>query len=248
MSQLVPPADLHPPRSGDGRGGIHPPEAGSGGGRDPNDGYPDYDRRLQQARIGLICGIVAVSMLFVTLTALFFLRQSTVVLDSQSHRYIRFWIPFVLPVRLLLVNTIQLLCSSLTLELARRQLARDLVLEPLQAIVGGAHERILRPPWLVLTALLGISFLFGQWLAWLQFRANGFRASTSGPSPFFYILTGAHALHLAAGILVLLYAAAISILHQSLVRKRLVLEIARWYWHFMGFLWICVFALLWFGQ
>src|SRR6185437_8183757 len=139
MSLSVPPLDVRTPESGDGGGGVHPPEIGGGGGRDPGDGSPDYEKRLQRARIGLICGVVSVSMLFLILTAVFLARQTSVALDSQG-RSIRMWIPIVLPVRLLLWNTVILLCSSLTLELARTQVARDMVLAPLRAIVGNRME------------------------------------------------------------------------------------------------------------
>jgi len=89
MSPLVSPLHVRTPKSGDRGGGVHPPEIGGGGGRDPGDGSPDYDKRLQRARIGLICGVIAVSMIFVMLTVVFFGRQTAVVLDSQTHRYVR---------------------------------------------------------------------------------------------------------------------------------------------------------------
>jgi cytochrome c oxidase subunit III len=235
MSPSVPPLDVRTPESGDSGGGLHPPEIGGGGGRDPGDGSPDYEKRLQRARIGLICGVIAVSMIFAMLTVVFFGRQTAFVLDSQTHHYV-------------LWNTLLLLSSSLTLELARRQVAQEMVLAPLRAIVGVEPERRLHAPWLVLTALLGIFFLFGQWLAWLEFHSHGFRASTSGPSPFFYVLTGTHALHLMVGIGVLIYAAIFSLFHQTIEHKRIVVEVTRWYWHFMSALWIYVFALLWFAQ
>jgi cytochrome c oxidase subunit III len=247
MSPYSPPADIHPPMSGDGAGGVHPPEVGGGGGRDPGDGSPDYYRRFARARIGLVCCIVSVSSIFVVLTAVFFARQSSVVLDPQNHAYIRTWAPVQLPVKLLLWNTLILLLSSVTIELARRRVARDMLLAPIREIVGQASQDRIRPPWLLITTLLGTAFLFGQWLAWQSFRAEGFRASTAGPSPFFYLLTGVHAVHLAVGVLILLYAGAMSLFHQSIEQKRIVIEVTRWYWHFMGVLWIYVFALLQFG-
>ena len=248
MSTLVPPLDVRTPKSGDGGGGVHPPEIGGGGGRDPGDGAPDYEKRLQRARIGLICGVIVVSVIFLMLTVVFFGRQTAVVLDSQTHRYVRMWVPVVLPLRILLWNTLLLLSSSITLELARRQVAQEMVLEPLRAIVGVDPGSRLRAPWLVVTSLLGIFFLFGQWLAWLEFRARGFRATTSGPSPFFYVLTGTHGLHLLGGILVLIYAAAASLFHREIEHRRIVVEVTCWYWHFMGVLWLYVLALLWFAQ
>src|SRR2546423_8845151 len=98
MSPFVPPADIHPPRSGDGRGGVHPPEIGGGGGRDPGGGSPDYQRRLQRARVGLICGVGSVTMLFALLTTVFLTPENSVVLDPHA-RSVRMWGPVVLPGR-----------------------------------------------------------------------------------------------------------------------------------------------------
>jgi cytochrome c oxidase subunit III len=226
---------------------VLPPKVGGGGGRDPNDGFPDHERRLRQARLGLICAVVSISMLFVILTATFFLRQSAVVIDPLTHSNVRMWTPVRLPVRILLWNTLVLLLSSAALEFARREVARDMVLAPVREIVGDTGDRRFGVPWLWITTLLGVAFLVGQWLAWQDFRAHGFRASTIGLSPFFYLLTGTHALHLFVGILILLYAAGLSLFRQPIERKRIVVEVTRWYWHFMAALWIYVFALLQFG-
>jgi cytochrome c oxidase subunit III len=103
-------------------------------------------------------------------------------------------------------------------------------------------------PWLGITVTLGLVFLAGQALAWQALGAHGFHVSTAGFSPFFYLLTGAHAAHLAVGILVLFYAGMVSWLHGSLEHRRIVVETAAWYWHFMGALWVYVFALLQFGR
>jgi cytochrome c oxidase subunit 3 len=187
-------------------------------------------------------------MLFVTITAIFFLRQAAVVIDHQTGRYVREWLPIELPVRLLLWNTLALLASSLTMELARRSVARDVVLAPVAGIAGISLDRGLRVPWLAITIALGIAFLGGQWLAWEALRARGFHVSTAGPSPFFYILTGAHALHLAVGIIILFYAGVISLLRGRIEHRRIVLEVASWYWHFMGVLWVYVFGLLELGR
>ena len=247
MATLVPPTGLHPPKSGDGSGGVHPPEVGGWGDHSGGDGFPDYERRLKRARLGLICGMVAITMLFVTVTAVFFLREQSVVMDPQTHGYTRDWIPVQLPIRVLLINTLILAFSSFTLELARRDVARDMLFAPLRSIVGDAEARRFRVPWIGVTAFLGCAFIAGQWLAWQIFRGHGFRPWTAGPSPFFYLLTGAHAVHLAVGILVLLYAAIISLFRRSIEHKRIVVEVTRWYWHFMGLLWIYVFVLLAFG-
>jgi cytochrome c oxidase subunit III len=187
-------------------------------------------------------------VLFITITAIYFLRQAAVVIDHQTGQYVREWTQIELPVRLLLLNTIVLLFSSLTMELARRSIAREMILAPVAGIAGIALDREVRIPWLAFTITLGVLFLTGQWLAWEAIAAHGVHLVTVGAGPFFYILTGAHAAHLSVGIMILIYAGVISLLRRRIEHRRIVLEVTSWYWHFMGLLWIYVFALLEFGR
>jgi cytochrome c oxidase subunit 3 len=132
--------------------------------------------------------------------------------------------------------------------MARRSSAREILLAPVHAIAGIAPDRNWRVPWLATTATLGLGFLVGQWLAWSAVQSHGFHVSTAGMSPFFYLLTGAHAIHLTVGVFALLYATVISLLRFSIEHRRIVIEVASWYWHFMGVLWVYIFALLEFGR
>lgn len=245
MPVATPPATIDRLKSGQGRGGLHPPAYGGGGDRGGGgDGPPEYERRLYRARLALILGIAAISAGFLAVTVTFLVRQSSAVLDPQTHIYVREWIPVILPVRLLLWNTFILLLASLTIEMARRSLSREMVLAPVHAIPGIAPDRTWRPPWLAMTVVLGLAFVGGQWLAWEALRSHGFHASTVGMSPFFYVLTGAHAVHVSGGVVALLYACAIALLRRPIEHRRIVVEIAAWYWHFMGALWLGIFALL----
>ena len=99
-------------------------------------------------------------------------------------------------------------------------------------------------PWLPITLVLGLGFLAGQWMAWSQLARQGIFISSNPSSSFFYLLTGAHAVHLAAGLVALLYAAATAVLTRGWERRRMVVDVTSWYWHFMGLLWIYIFALL----
>ncbi|MBV9183492.1 MAG: heme-copper oxidase subunit III [Acidobacteria bacterium] len=236
------------PKSGQGRGGVHPPAFGGGGDQGPGDGSSDYGRRLRRARIGLVLGLASISVLFVTVTAIFFLRHAALVLDPRTGAYVPEWLPAEIPLRLLLLNTVVLLLSSGTIEMARRSLAREMVLAPVRAIPGIAWDQKHCIPWLPITILLGFVFLGGQWMAWEAVRAHGFHVASPGLSPFFYLLTGAHAAHLSVGIIALFYSAANSLFSRRLEQRRIVLEIATWYWHFMGLLWVYIFALLVFGR
>jgi cytochrome c oxidase subunit III len=236
------------PGTGQGGGGVIPPAYRGGGDNGPGDGSNDYVRRLSRARLTLLLALTSISILFVTFTVVFVLRHGSVVLDRHTGLYVQNWVRVTLPVRLLLVNTLVLLLSSVSIEMARRSMKREMALEPLRGIagidVGTGHGT----PWIAITVALGLMFLGGQWLAWESLRAHGFHIDSGGSSPFVYLLTAAHAVHLAGGILVLLYAGAIFMLRRTIEQRRIVVEVAAWYWHFMGVLWIYIFALLEFGR
>jgi cytochrome c oxidase subunit III len=244
MPVATPPATIDRLKAGRGRGGLHPPEYGGGDDHGPGDGQPDYQRRLYRARLALILAMGSICMFFITASVALLWWQSNVATNSHTYGDVRAWAPVSLPIRLLLWNTFVLLLASTTIEMARRNLGREMLLAPVHAIPGIAPDREWRLPWLAITVALGLAFLAGQWLAWERLHRHGFHVSTVGMSSFFYLLTGAHAVHVLGGIIALLYACAIALLHRSIEHRRIVLEVAAWYWHFMGALWLCIFALL----
>ncbi len=235
------------PRKG-GTGNVRPPSYGGGGDGDRNrgDGLPDYGQRLRRARLGLAVAVAPIAMLFISLTSAYIVRQGLPTFDSRTSTYVRDWIPVALPLGLLLVNTALLLASSITAELARRQITRQAALAPVRSIPGVSLGQEAGFPWLAVTVVLGCGFLTGQWLAWRELADRGFYLATSASSSFVYLLTAAHGVHLAGGVLVLLYAAAISLLHKPVEAQRIVVDVTAWYWHFMFVLWLGIFALLWF--
>jgi cytochrome c oxidase subunit 3 len=184
-------------------------------------------------------------MIFVSLTSALVIRRGLPTFDDSTSSYVRDWIPVNLPFTLLLINTGILLISSVTMELARRQMARQAALAPVQSIPGVSIGQERTFPWLGITVVLGIGFLTGQLLAWRELENRGFDLARSASSSFVYLLTGVHAVHLAGGILALMYAAAATMLFKKPIESRgIVVDATAWYWHFMGFLWIYIFALL----
>ena len=187
-------------------------------------------------------------MIFVSFTTAYVVRKAGVVWDPARNEYISNWVPTNLPVVTLLVNTFVLLLSSLTLEVARRRAAEDVVLAPIADIPGIRVSENRALPWLWATIVLGLTFLGGQYVAWEQLRLSHIDIETNISSSFFFILTGVHAVHLMGGILALLYAGLTSCLHRPPETRRIVIDVTAWYWHFMGVLWIYVFGLLYFAR
>jgi len=232
-----------------GRGGSVPAIPGGGDdGGSPDSGLPNYGTRLRRARLGLICAIVTVGMVFVSLTSALIVRRGLPTFDDASRTYLRDWGGVQLPWELLFINTAILLMSSLTVEGARRQIARRAALAPIQSIPGVSLGEERNFPWLGVTVVLGLAFLVGQFMAWGELKARGFLVNTNPDSSFIYLLTGAHALHLAGGVIALVWASVASLLHKPIEGRRIVVDVAAWYWHFMAVLWIYVFALLAFAR
>jgi cytochrome c oxidase subunit 3 len=228
-----------------GRGGSVPTIPGGGDeGGSPNSGGPSYGVRLRRARLGMICAIATVSMVFVSLTSAYIVRRGLPTFDDTTRTYLRDWGEVQLPWLLLFINTAILLVSSVTMEGARRQIARRAALAPVQSIPGVSLGEERHFPWLGLTVVLGFGFLVGQWLAWSELKGRGFFVSTNPSSSFVYLLTAAHAVHLAGGIFALLWAGVTSLLSKPVEERRIVVDVAAWYWHFMAVLWVYVFALL----
>jgi cytochrome c oxidase subunit 3 len=143
------------------------------------------------------------------------------------------WRHFTLP-SILYLNTVVLLASSASLEIARRRVA---------AFMGGVKATTANPArWLYATLSLGLLFLGGQYVAWRQLSAQGLYLATNPSSSFFYVFTAMHALHLLGGLYAI--TRVIRKTHQHVLR-RATLDATAYYWHFMDVLWIYLLLLLW---
>lgn len=205
------------------------PERGSGNGGWKNLVPADGDLHLKvdysppPSSTGIWVVLFAITMMFAAFTSALVVRKGGAI-DWQSFR---------LP-PILYFNTLLLVASSITLELARRQVA---------SFMGGLKSQVKSPAlWLYVTLGLGLLFVGGQYIAWSQLRAEGLYLATNPSSSFFYLLTVTHALHVLGGLGGLLY--VIRKLHKSALRRDQLVSTAR-YWHFMGLLWVYLLVLLW---
>ena len=181
------------------------------------------DRPLEPAKTGIWVALAAITMSFAALTSALVVRQG-VGMD---------WRHLTLP-PILYLNTLLLVVSSGTLELARRRVV---------TYARGSENQIAAPMrWLVITLALGLLFVVGQCAAWLQLKSQGVYLATNPNSSFFYVFTGVHAVHVLGGLLGLIY--VISKLHRSVLRRG-TLAAASQYWHFMDLLWLYLLLVLW---
>src|SRR5258708_17430744 len=224
-----------------------PPHRGGGDDGRSGDSMPNYGQRLRRARWALAVFMAPIAMLFISFTVVYVIRRGYVSFDVSSDTYIRAWVPVHLPWLILITNTLVLILSTLTIELARRAITREAALAPVKSIpaVSLGDEPIF--PWLGITTILGLGFLAGQLFAWKQLSSSGFHLLGGTSSSFVYILTAMHGLHLAGGIIAISVANVAAILHRPVETRRIVVDITAWYWHFMTALWIYILVLFTFA-
>ncbi|MFC6644470.1 heme-copper oxidase subunit III [Granulicella cerasi] len=254
---LTPPEIRHrpeaeEPREHDGGNGRRPPIDKKTGGNGEGDNWnarPQGSRgpreRLRSARVGLFVAVAGDAMFFVAIVSAFFVQRSTGHFDAYNH-YINEWLPITLP-SVLWINTAFLLLSSVTAEIAREGMFREH--DALEEWIGLGKPISKRAGlWLTATLVLGALFLTGQFIAWQQLAMQHVYASNNPSSHYFYLITVAHAVHLAIGIGALVTAMVILKKGRSLLTRQIWVDCSVWYWHAMGLLWIFLFALLEFGQ
>ena len=199
---------------GGGRDISHDDFGGFGGGGGDGGGEGSFET----ARVGLWVLMGSLTMLFAAFTSAYLVRRTA----SD-------WSPIQVP-SILWLNTMVLLASSATMELARSSFRQW---RPL------AFRK-----WLLATFVLGALFLAGQVLAWRELAAQGVYLDSNPHSSFFYVLTGVHGVHLLAGIIALFYALSQSLHYRLTPGESHAPSLCATYWHFVDGLWIYVFAVL----
>jgi len=127
------------------------------------------------------------------------------------------------------LNTAFLLASSVALSRASKRL--DSGAGDLKALV-------------IFGVVVGIAFVIGQLAAWMQLLSQGYLASANPAYAFFYMLTGAHAVHVLGGLGVLVNLAFKLGGGAEPGRLGTALRLCAAYWHFLLIVWFVLFALL----
>ena len=181
----------------------------------------DVARREETAQLGLWMFLATVAMLFAAFTSAYLVRQGG---DD--------WRRVELP-GILWLSTCVLAASSVALERARES----------------AEER----RWthasaaMAIALALGVGFLAVQAIAWRGLMAAGVYLPASPHGSFFYMMTGVHAIHLAAALLVLLWGAIRTwdgTGRSDFRRWSVVMSRCRTFWHFLFGVWLYLFLIL----
>lgn len=140
------------------------------------------------------------------------------------------WVPMTEP-QLLWLNTGMLIVASAVFQWTRN------------AAVNGQEGRL--QPGLLITGVLTLGFVLGQFVAWQQLEASGQFITNNPSNAFFYLLTGAHAVHILGGLYVWARATINVILGKGRPEAiRRSIELCTIYWHFLLLVWLILFGLL----
>lgn len=173
---------------------------------------------LPAAKVGLGFFIVVAGALFTLFLSAYSIRMQ-----------MGDWRPLPAP-PLLWLNTLMLLLSSIALQWARGAAQR----EEIEGMKAG----------LAAAGVCSLAFLVGQIIAWQQLIDAGYGLASNPANAFFYLLTAAHALHVAGGLVALARTADKVWRSGWTIRTRLSVELCTVYWHFLLLVWLILFALL----
>ncbi len=182
-------------------------------------GFDNSTAQMEPSRTGIWLALAAITMTFAAFTSAMIVRQGA----SDDWRH------FTLPA-ILYLNTLLLIGSSISLELFRKRLGGIGITAPTKLAI------------LYITLGLGMMFVAGQYLAWLQLRSEGLSLASAPSASFFYVLTALHGLHVLGGI------GAFTVVVQRQRKRTLresTLQTVSRYWHFMTILWLYLLFLLW---
>ena len=195
---------------------------GNRGMADPADYRPDA------VTVGVYVYFGVAAVIFSLMTAAYVVRLG---MDTLMDHGIdgTDWVSMPEPA-LLWINTVVLAAGSVAFEIARKsaRVANRSRME-FMTKVGG---------------LLGLAFLVGQLLLWRHFQAHGFLLASNPANAFFYLLTGAHGLHLAGGLYACGRTIGLMSSQSNEARVRRNVGLCAIYWHFFFLVWLLLVALL----
>ena len=214
------------PKTG-GPGGGGPRDFGpvghGGGGGDDDGSSRRGPSGPSLGMLGMLALLFAISTLFGALVVAYMARSSTPL----------YWTQMVLP-KSLWVSTAMILASSATLQWARVRFRR---LESERYVLG-----------LKATLALGLGFVLSQAMAFYSLAGQGVYLRGNPRSSLFYLVTGAHGLHLLGGLASMVYLIFRTSRTPNLrngFRDHLnILNVSSVYWQFLTVLWIALFAVL----
>ena len=128
------------------------------------------------------------------------------------------------------INTLLLLSSGVTLTIAH------------WGLVAGNRAKL--KLWLLLTIVLGFTFLGLQAYEYMHAYHTGLKLTTGVYGSTFFMLTGFHGFHVTIGAIMLSVMLGRAMKGHFDEHHHFAFEAAAWYWHFVDVVWILLFIIV----
>lgn len=185
---------------------------------------PARRKAIPDAVLGMLFLVAAELMFFSGLISAYIINRSGV---EQ-------WPPLNqprLPILVTGINTVVLLLSGVFMW---------------QFLSGREKTKQRSKKWLLMSLLLGATFLLVQGTEWMNMLAAGMHTHSSVFSAFFYTIIGAHGVHVLAGLLLLVYAYRLHLQPASDETSE-KLQAFGIYWYFVVAVWPVLYVLVYFN-
>jgi cytochrome c oxidase subunit III len=175
-------------------------------------------------KFNLWIAITSMVMMFAAFTSAYVVKKGDV----------KYWQEIQLP-HIFIYSTITIIVSSLCMHLAYTYFKKN----NMAAYRG----------WLVLTFLLGITFVVLQFSGWEQLVHSGVILKGNVAGSFIYVISGAHVVHVVGGVIALLVFTILSFTKKNGIvtensDRVMKVEVLATYWHFVDILWVYLFIFL----
>ena len=180
--------------------------------------------RVRAKKMMLLFALLSITMTFAGLTSAY------IVSKGRPDWLVDFKLP-----TLFFYSTLLLIISSVTIQIAKYNLTQN-----------KSKKNVLI--WLLATLLLGVVFCVLQFFSFKNLIEMGYffaGAQSTITTSFIYVLTFLHAVHLFAGIIVLLVLIYNTNRDKYLVNK-LGFNLGVTFWHFLDILWLYLFLFFYF--
>jgi heme/copper-type cytochrome/quinol oxidase subunit 3 len=174
----------------------------------------------QNARVAMAAVLGSESIFFITLiSAYFYLRSDMSAWPMAGASLMRLVFPAA--------NTTLLLVSALSFYLGLRAVRKNQLAQ--------------LKSWLAVTLGLGLLFIAGQVL---EFTRSGMKISDQAFGGVFFTLMGFHAIHVLAGVVMLVILLWRANLGDFTARWHAAVQVGAWFWYFVSAVWVVLFTAL----
>ena len=180
--------------------------------------------RINPQKFALWAGMASILMMFMGWTSAYIIKQAA-----------GNWIDYKIP-DIFFISTGVIILSSIFLHTSYRSF-----------LSGNAKRYKLL---LVLTGVLGITFVAMQYIGWSHMFNIGIDLKANPSGSFFYLITAAHAAHVLAGVAAIFVACfhAFALEYKVTPKRKNRFELVLHYWHFVDLLWVYLLLFLIFSK